>query len=147
LAHYQSADSIEIRTTPGKIYEALTDWEKRMAWRKGLTLRYEGSDQAVVGQKISASLTGFPSHSFEFKITGLEPPYRIFMEYTGKPLKGRASIEILPDQGFCHVSFYWLRVEPVGFLAQLYFRLGGGLANHRRRTQQTLQMLKAHLEK
>jgi hypothetical protein len=147
LGFYQSSDSIQIRTTPGKIYEALTHWKERMAWREGLTLHWEGPDQAVVGQKVFASLSGFPLYSFKFRITGLEPPYRIFMEYTDKPLKGRASIEIVPDQDFCHVTFYWMRVEPVGFLAKLYFALGWGLANHRRRTLQTLHMLKTHLEK
>ncbi len=147
MAFYQCADSIEVRTTPGKIYEALTDWKERMAWRKGLRLEWEGVNQAVVGQKIMARVEGLPPHFFQFKVTGLEPPYRFFFEYTHKPLRGRASIEIIPGQGCCHVSFYWLRVEPVGFLAQLYFRLGWGLSGHRRQTQQTLQMLKAHLEK
>jgi len=147
LSFYQSTDTIEIRTTPGKIYEALTVWKERMTWRKGLILQWEGGDQAVTGQTIRARVAGFPEHTFEFKITGLEPPYRVFMEYIGQPLKGRASIEIIPDQGFCHVSFYWMRVEPVGFLAELYFRLGWGLANHRRQTQQTLRMLKEYLEK
>ena len=56
---------------PGKIYEALTHWKERMAWREGLTLHWEGPDQAVVGQKVFTSLSGFPTHSFEFKITGL----------------------------------------------------------------------------
>ena len=147
LAHYQSADSIEICATPGKIYEALTRWKDRMVWRKGLSLKWEGQDQAAVGQEIVARIEGILPHFFQFKVTGLEPPYRLFFEYTGKPLRGRASIEIIPDQGFCQVSFYWLRVKPEGFWAQLYFRLGWGLANHRRQTGQTLQMLKAYLEK
>jgi hypothetical protein len=141
---YQSADSLVISSTPGKVYEALTHWKERMAWRKGLLLQWEGADQAFVGQVISNRISG---HSFQYKITGLEPPYRIFMEYTGKSLQGRASIEIIPDGTQSHVTFYWMKVEPIGLLSQLYFQMGLGLASHRRRTRQTLEMLKEHLEK
>jgi Polyketide cyclase / dehydrase and lipid transport len=143
--HYQNAESIVVRSTPGKVYEALTNWKERMAWRKGLILQYEGPDRSTVGQVVTASVEG--STLFAFKITGLEPPYRIFMEYTGKPLKGRWSIEIIPDGPDCHVTFYWLRVEPVGFFASLYFKWGFGLKTHQRRTRQTLKMLKEYVEK
>jgi hypothetical protein len=146
LAFYQSTESIVIQAKPEQVYEALTNWKERMAWREGLLLQWEGSDKAVVGQKVTASLKKFPSSPFEFEISGLEPPYRIFMQYVGKPFQGRAAFEIIPDGVECHVSFYWMKVEVKGFWNQLYFRLGFGLKTHCRRSQKTLQLLKDYLE-
>jgi hypothetical protein len=147
LAFYQSTESIVIKAKPERVYEALTTWKERMAWRTGLMLQWEGSDQAVVGQKITAGLDKFPTSSFHFQITQLEPPYRIFMEYFGQPFQGRAAFEIIPEGANCYVSFYWMKVEVVGFWNQLYFRLGLGLKTHKQRSQKTLQLLKEHLEK
>ena len=147
MAFYQASDSVVIQAPPQRVYEALTHWHERMIWRKGLALEWEGEEKAVIGQKISARVQGFPAHVFEFQIIQLEPPYRIFMEYTGKPLKGRAGLEIIPDGSNSHLSFYWMKVEPVGFWCGLYFRLGLGLRAHRRETQESLRMLKEYLEK
>jgi Polyketide cyclase / dehydrase and lipid transport len=146
LSFYQSTESIVIRAKAERVYQALTNWKERMSWRQGLLLQWEGPDQAVVSQKVTAGLQKFPSCPFQFQITGLEPPYRIFMEYTGKPLRGRAAFEIIPDGANCYVSFYWMKVEVVGFWSQLYFKLGFGLKTHRGRSRKTLQMLKDYLE-
>lgn len=146
MSFYQSTETIVIRAKAEKVYQALTHWKERMAWREGLLLQWEGPDQAVVGQKVTARLKKFPSAPFEFQITQLEPPYRIFMEYIGKPFMGRTAFEIVPDGADCHVSFYWMKVEVVGFWSQLYFRLGFGLKTHQQRSQKTLQLLKDYLE-
>jgi len=147
LSFYQSTETIVVQAKAERVYEALTHWKERMAWREGLWLQWEGSDKAVVGQKVTARLKKFPSSPFEFQISQLEPPYRIFMEYVGKPFRGRAAFEIVPDGADCHVSFYWMKVEVVGFWSRLYFQLGFGLKTHQQRSQKTLQLLKDYLEK
>jgi hypothetical protein len=69
------------------------------------------------------------------------------MEYMDSALSGRAAMEVTPLEKGCQVSFYWMKVEPRGLWAWIYFRFGFGLSAHRRRTTQTLQMLKTYLEK
>ena len=138
---YQSAESILIQAAPEKIYAALTDWPARSKWRPGLTLQWEGPDQAKVGQKVRFKVEGLIASRFEYQITGLEPAHRIYMEYTAPPLKGTAAMEVEKEGSGCRVSFYWTKVEPVGFLAKLYFALGLGPAGHRRQTLKTLGFL------
>ena len=144
---FQSVEFISIQAPVEKAYEALTDWKLRSAWRQGMTLKWEGESKTRVGQTIRTRVQGFPSYSFTYRVTGLEPPSRIYMEYIGPPLKGRCSLEILPEEGGCQVSFYWMKVEPVGLLSRLYFALGLGMVSHRSRARETLRMLKETLEK
>lgn len=148
MASYrQSTDSLLIQAPPEEIYASLTDWALRLKWRPGMGIRWEGEARAFVGQKVSFRVQNpFFSYWFSFRITGLEPPRRFYMEYAGKPLKGRAAVEITPEDGGCRVAFHWMKVEPVGFLARLYFALGLGARSHRRRTLETLRLLKNHLE-
>ena len=68
------------------------------------------------------------------------------MGYLDGPLTGRAALQILPEGGGCRVEFHWMKVEPVGVAAKLYFALGLGTRTHRRRTMETLRMLKEYLE-
>jgi uncharacterized protein YndB with AHSA1/START domain len=147
MAFYQSTESLLIQAEPEKIYAALTDWRERSKWRPGLTLQWEGADQAQVGQRVRFKVAGLIPSRFEYKITGLEPPHRVYMEYQGAPLKGTAAIEVERENSGCRVSFYWTKVEPVGFLAKLYFALGLGLAGHRRQTLKTLDFLRFYMEK
>ncbi|MGH7739161.1 MAG: SRPBCC family protein [bacterium] len=150
MAFYQSAESILIQASAEKIYEALTDWRQRTQWRPGLTIQWEGSDQAHVNQVVRFQVGGFPPSRFKYRIAGLEPSRRIYMEYTGWPLRGRSAIEITasePEGSGCQVAFHWMKVEPVGFWAKLYFTLGLGMADHRRQTLKTLGFLKTYLEK
>jgi hypothetical protein len=147
MAFYQSEESILIRSTPEKIYNALTDWNLRRQWRPGLSLSWDGSDQAYVGQIARFQAAGFPRASFEYRISGLDPSQRVYMEYTGKPLTGRAAIEIVPEGGSSRVSFYWMKVEASSLAAKLYFALGFGLRTHQARTRETLRLLKKYLEK
>lgn len=147
MAYYQSRDEIEILSAPERAYQALTDWEERSRWRPGLKMKWQGETQAFVGQEISFEITGsFPLARFSYRVTGLEPPRRIYMEYTGSALSGRAGMEVTPLEKGCRVSFYWMKVEPKGLGAWIYFALGWGLASHKRRTAQTLEMLKGYLE-
>jgi hypothetical protein len=112
-----------------------------------MKIKWQGSAQARVGQEVSFRLEGnLPPVSFSYRITGLEPPRRIYMEYEGCSLQGRAAMEVTPLEKGCRVSFYWMKVEPKGFFAGVYFFLGWGLESHQRRTRQTLEMLKNHLE-
>jgi hypothetical protein len=145
-SYYQSVHSISIQAPAGKIYEALTDWAVRSKWRKGIKITWEGEPRAFVGQKVTFRVEGFPSYSFPFRITGLEPSRRFYMEYAGKPLKGRAAVEINTEEIGCRVDFHWMKVEAVGLLANLYFALGLGMRAHRARTMETLQLLKGYLE-
>jgi uncharacterized protein YndB with AHSA1/START domain len=147
MAFYQSAESLVIQASAEKIYEALTDWNLRRQWRPGLSLSWDGPDRAQVGQIVRFQVTGFPSSRFQYRISGLEPFQRVYMEYTGKPLRGRAAIEIVPEEGGCRVSFYWMRVEAASLTAKLYFALGFGLRTHQARTRETLRLLKDYLEK
>ncbi len=144
--YYQSTDSISIQAAPEKAYEALTNWTIRSQWRKGVILAWEGDAKAFVGQKVRTKMRGVLPYSFEYRITGLEAPYRVFMDYTGNPLKGRCALEIVPEDKGCQVSFYWMKVEPKGLLAKIYFALGLGSVSHRSRSQETLRMLKEYLE-
>lgn len=144
---FRSVESISIQAPVEKAYEALTDWKLRSSWRRGTILEWEGESKARVGQTIRTRVQGVPSYSFAYRITGLEAPSRIYMEYIGPPLQGRCSLEILPEEGGCQVSFYWMKVEPVGLLARLYFALGLGMASHRSQARETLRMLKETLEK
>ncbi len=147
MKNYQSQDEIEILSSPEKAYQALTDWEERSRWRPGLKMKWQGGAQAFLGQDILFEIEGaFPPAHFSYCITGLEPPRRIYMEYIGSALSGRAAMEVTPLEKGCRVSFYWMKVEPKGFWAWIYFSLGLGIATHRRRTTQTLELLKKHLE-
>jgi len=151
LPFYQTVESIELAASPEAVYRALTDWKARSLWRPGLRVTWDGPDQAAVGQCVSFKLKGFPAYGFTYRIAGLEPPSRIYLEYLAPPLKGRAAIEITAGAGNegtgCRVAFHWMKVEPVGFLASLAFALGWGLASHRRQTRKTFQYLKQSLEK
>jgi len=145
--HFQSSQSISVKAPADKVYEALTDWAKRSVWREGIRMSWEGDSRAFVGQRVTFKVKGGPfAYFFSYRITGLEPPYRVFMDYTGKPLKGRAALEIVPLEEGCRVSFHWMKVEPGSFLARAYFALGLGAQTHNERTEETLRMLKSHLE-
>ncbi len=147
MPYYQSRDEIVINAPLERAYRALTDWEERSRWRKGMRIHWHGSPRAFVGQEINFDIAEtIPPARFGYRITGLEPNQRIFMEYQGCSLEGRAAIEVTPLEKGCRVAFYWMKVRPKGFLAWLYFRLGWGLASHKRRTRQTLELLKKHLE-
>lgn len=148
MSYYQSTHSLSVAAPAEKIYEALTNWPLRAQWRRDIGISWEGEDRAFVGQTVSFKVKRpFFSYSFSFRVSGLEPPRRLYMEYTGKPLMGRAAIEIVPEEGGCRVDFHWLKVEPAGWAARLYFALGLGMRTHRLRALETLRMLKEHLEK
>ncbi len=144
---YQSVYSISIQAPVERAYQVLADWEERMRWRRNMTLQWDGEAKAFVGQTVKARIDGFPLYFFQYRVTGLEPPYRIYMEYTAKPLTGRWAIEILPEEKGCQVSIHWMKVEPAGVLAKLFFVLGFGVRSHRLRSLETLRMLKEFLEK
>ena len=146
MTHTQSVESLFIAAEPGRDYEALTNWEKRGQWRTGIQLKWEGDSRAFIGQEVQFKIKGVPSYTFSYRITGLEPGRRVYMEYTGYPLKGRSAVEITPRTGGCEVAFHWMKVEAVGFFPRFYFALGLGLQAHRRRTRETLRMLKEYLE-
>lgn len=148
MSYYQSTHSLSIAAPAEKIYEALTNWPLRAQWRRGVEISWEEEGRAFVGQKVSFKVKRpLFSYSFSFRVSGLEPSRRLYMEYLGKPLTGRAAVEINPEQGGCRVEFHWMKVEPVGAAAKLYFTLGLGMRTHRDRTLETLRMLKEHLEK
>jgi uncharacterized protein YndB with AHSA1/START domain len=131
----------------GKIYEALTDWTLRSKWRRGIEITWEGDPLAFVNQRVTFQVKGrLLPYSFSFRISGLEPPRRVYMEYLGKTLRGRAAVEIVPEETGCRVDFHWMKVEPAGLLSKVYFALGLGMRTHRRRTIETLRLLKEHLE-
>jgi hypothetical protein len=147
LAYYQSTHSISITAPAEKIYGALTDWPLRAQWRKGVEIVWQKEGKAFVGQEVSFKVKRpLFSYPFSFRVTGLEAPRRMYMEYLGKPLTGRAAIEITPEEKGCRVDFHWMKVEPAGWAAKLYFALGLGMRTHRRGTMETLRMLKNHLE-
>ncbi len=147
MSHYQSTHSLSVAAPAEKIYEALTVWPLRAQWRRGIDIHWEGGAKAFVGQSVSFRVKRpWYSYSFSFRVTGLEFPRRFYMEYTGKPLAGRAAVEIVPEVKGCRVDFHWMRVEPGGWAARLYFALGLGMRAHRLRTLETLRMLKEHLE-
>jgi hypothetical protein len=146
-SYYQSTHSISVNASAEKIYEALTDWPTRSKWRKGIEIIWEGEPKASVNQKVTFHVKrGLLPYSFSFRITGLEPPRRFYMEYTGKPLRGRAAVEINSEHKGCNVAVHWMKVEAVGLLPWLYLKLGLGMRSHRKHTLQTLRMLKQHLE-
>jgi uncharacterized protein YndB with AHSA1/START domain len=156
--YFRSTHSLFIQAPPEKIYEALTDWALRSRWRKGIGIEWEGDSKAFLNQNVTFKVKGFPSYSFSFRVSGIEPPRRLFMEYLDKPLRGRAAIEIDPstrparlgrgsEEKGCEVAFHWMKVEPVGWSARFYFALGLGMWAHRIRTMETLRMLKEYLEK
>lgn len=147
MSYTQSTHSLSVAAPAEKIYEALTDWNLRSKWRRGIEITWEGEPQAFVDQKVAFKVKRpLLSYSFSFRISGLEPSCRIYMEYLGQPLRGRAAVEIVPEEKGCRVDFHWMKVEPAGFLAGLYFALGLGMRAHRLRTMETLRMLKEYLE-
>lgn len=144
---FQSTHSILLKATPEKVYEALTDWAVRSQWRKGIEMSWEGDSKAFVSQQVTFKVKSGPfKYFFSYRITGLEPPHRVYMEYTGIPLKGRAAMEITTEEGGSRVAFHWMKVEPGDWRAKLYFALGLGMRSHRVRTLETLRMLKEYLE-
>ncbi len=141
-------EEIEILCSPEQAYHALTDWEERSRWRRGMKIEWQGSAEASVGQEVSFRTEGaFPPVFFSYRIMGLEPPGRIYMEYMNCSLQGRAAMEVTPMEKGCRVSFYWMKVEPKGWITRIYFVLGLGMKSHRHRTMETFRMLKEHLEK
>jgi uncharacterized protein YndB with AHSA1/START domain len=145
--YYQSTHSLSIQASPEKIYEALTDWVARGAWRPGIQITWEENPKAFLNQKVVFRIQGLFPYSFSYRVAGLEPPHRLYMEYMGKPLRGRSAVEITPEEGGSRVAFHWMKVEPVGFWARLYFACGLGTRSHADRTRETLRMLKDYLEK
>jgi uncharacterized protein YndB with AHSA1/START domain len=147
-SYYQSTHSILVKAPAEKIYQALMDWDSRSKWRKGIEMSWEGNSKAFVGQQVTFKVKGgLFTYFFSYRITGLEPPHRIYMEYTGIPLKGRAAVEITPENGGNRVAFHWMKVEPGNWQARIYFALGLGMRSHRARTMETHKMLKEFLEK
>jgi len=145
---YRSTRTILVKASAEKAYAALTDWSGRAEWRPGIEMNWEGNTKAFVGQKVSFKVKKGPfTYFFSYRITGMEAPHRMYMEYTGKPLKGRAALEVVPTEEGSQVSFHWMKVEPTSFLAKVYFLLGMGVKAHQERTDQTLRMLKNYLEK
>jgi uncharacterized protein YndB with AHSA1/START domain len=145
--YYQSTHSFFIQAPLEKVYEALTDWALRTRWRKGIEIQWEGDSKAFLNQKVTFKVGGFPPSSFSFRVAGMEPPRRLYLEYLGRPLRGRAAIELTPENNGCQAAFHWMKVEPVGWPARIYFALGLGMRSHRTRTLATLRLLKQHLEK
>jgi uncharacterized protein YndB with AHSA1/START domain len=146
-SYYQSSQSLLIQASPDKVYEALTHWAVRSQWREGIEIGWEGEDRASLNQKVTFKVKRpLFSYSFSLRVTGLEPPRRFYMEYTGKPLKGRAAVEINPEGQCSQVVFHWMKVEPVGLVSRLFFGLGLGMRAHRARMMETLEMLKDYLE-
>ena len=157
-SYFQSTHSLFVQAPPEKVYDALTDWALRAQWRRGIEISWEGESRAFLNQKVTFKVGGVPSYSFSFRVSGMEPPRRLFMEYLDKPLRGRAAIEIDPstrsarsgqgpDETGCEVAFHWMKVEPAGWPARIYFALGLGTRAHRVRAMETLRMLKEYLEK
>ncbi len=147
-AFYQSIHSLFVQAPPEKVYKALTTWHIRAKWRKGIRIKWDGPSEAFPGQHITFYVKGTClGYAFGFKIAGLEPCRRIYMEYDGFSLKGRSAVEIAPSGSGCNVAFHWMKVEPGHIIARLYFTLGFGMRTHRARTMETLQMLKEYLEK
>ena len=144
--YYQSTHSLFIAAPPQKVFEALSDWAERSRWRKGIDINWEGESKAFVNQRVTFRVKGILSYTFSFRVAGLEPPNRLFMEYTG-PLRGRSALEVTAEEGGSLAAFHWMKVEPVGFWPRVYFVLGFGMETHRARILETLRMLKEYLEK
>src|SRR5581483_827132 len=120
----------------------------RSQWREGIGIGWDGDSKAFLNQKVIFKVKRpFFSYSFSFRVTGLEPPRRFFIEYQGKPLRGRAAMEILPEENGSRVSLHWMKVEPAGWGAKFFFKLGFGMKIHRAGTMKTLRMLKDFIEK
>jgi uncharacterized protein YndB with AHSA1/START domain len=146
-SYYQSTQSLLIQASPDQVYEALTHWTARSQWRSGIEIQWEGEERASLNQRVTFRVKRpLFSYSFSFRVTGLEPPRRFYWEYSGKPLKGRAAVEINPEDRGSQVVFHWMKVEPAGWAARLFFALGLGMRAHQARTMETLQMLKGYLE-
>lgn len=143
--YYQATHSLMIQAPPEKVYEALTDWADRSQWRKGIAVEWEGDSKAFLNQKVTFKVAGFIPYCFSFRVAGMEPPHRFFMEYLGS-LQGRGALEITSQEGGSLAAFHWMKVEPVGFWPKLYFVLGWGMRTHRIETKKTLRMLKQFLE-
>jgi uncharacterized protein YndB with AHSA1/START domain len=145
--YYQSTQTIFVQASPEKVYEALTNWAVRSQWRSGIEISWEEEGRAFLNQKVTFRVKRpLFSYSFSFRVTGLEPPRRFYTEYTGKPLQGRAAVEINPEGSGSQVVFHWMKVEPAGWVARSFFTLGLGMRAHQARTMETLGMLKHYLE-
>ncbi len=146
-SYYQSTQSLFIPASAEKVYEALTNWAVRSQWRSGIEIDWEEEGRAFLNQKVTFRVKRpLFSYSFSFRVTGLEPPRRFYMQYIGKPLKGRAAVEINPEDQGSRVVFHWMKVEPAGWVARLFFILGLGMRTHHARTMETLQMLRGYWE-
>ncbi len=147
-SYYQSTQSLFISASPEKVYGALTDWPVRCQWRQGIEIDWEEEGKAFLNQKVTFRVKKpLFTYSFSFRVSGLEPPRRLYIEYTGKPLKGRAAVEINSEGQGSQVIYHWMKVEPVGWAAKTFFNLGLGMRAHRAGVVDTLGMLKAYLEK
>lgn len=142
---YQSADSMTFPATPEKIFSLLTDWEVRNRWCPGIKVTWDGGSQAYVGQRVKFEKAF--GITWTFRVTGLEPGRRMFFEYQEGLFRGRAALETAPEGNGTQATFYWMRVEPHGWVARLYFALGLGLKAHRRNVLKTFRKLAEYLEK
>jgi uncharacterized protein YndB with AHSA1/START domain len=144
--HYASEISLDVQAPAEKVFGALTDWSIRSQWRSGIELQWEGASQAFAGQKVVFRFNGglFP-YRFAFRVTGVDALRCLYFEYEDGPLKGRAALEVVPQEKGSKVIFHWMKVEPVGFLPRLLFAPGWGEKTHRANTLKTFELLKGYL--
>lgn len=60
-------------------------------------------------------------------------------------MKGRAALEVVPQEKGSKVIFHWMKVEPVGFLPRFLFAMGWGEKTHHANTLKTFELLKGYL--
>lgn len=146
MRHYSSELSAVLQATPEKVFQALTDWSLRSQWRPGIAIQWDGEPKAHVGQRVTFRVQGglFP-YSFSFRVTGVEAPRLLYFEYEDGPLKGRAALEVAPQEGGTKAIFHWMKVEPVGFLSRVLYVVGWGMKTHQAQVGRTFEMLKEYL--
>jgi uncharacterized protein YndB with AHSA1/START domain len=147
MRQYSSELSAVFQASPEKVFQALTDWSIRSQWRRGITIQWDGEPKAHAGQKVTFRVQdGLFPYSFSFRVSGVEAPRILYFEYEDGPLKGRAALEVVPQEDGTKATFHWMKVAPVGLIPRFFFALGWGMRTHRDNTLKTFGLLQGYLE-
>jgi hypothetical protein len=142
---YQSSETISLKAAPQKVFSHLTNWEQRQRACPKVKLNWDGKPEAYLHQKVRFRKSALAHWTIQ--VTGLELGRRMFFEYVEGPLRGRAAVETIPEGDGCKATFYWMKVEPYGWVSRLYFGLGLGYREHAKGMFETLDTFKEYLEK
>ncbi|HEU5416115.1 MAG TPA: SRPBCC family protein [Streptosporangiaceae bacterium] len=84
---------IRIRATPGRVWQAATDWPRHSEWMPATTARGGNGRGAEIAARTAIGPVGFTD---TMVITEWDPPRRCATRHTGRLIRGGGSFEVVP---------------------------------------------------